>query len=402
MGLFDFLFRPKQVEAAREAHGYFQTLTAYHPHFTTWSGEIYESDLVRAAIDARARHISKLKVEIIGSAKPSLQTQLRLRPNAWQTWSQFLYRSSTILDMNNTLVIVPVYDRYMYVTGYYPILPSKCEIVDINGEAWIRYKFANHSSAADKISNVAILTKFQYKSDFFGESNHALAPTMKLIHLENEGIEEAIRNGATFRFMARVNNFSKPDDLAKERKRFNETNLRADEDGGLLLFPNTYTDIKQIDSKPYTPSKEEQENIRTNVYNYFGVNQDILQSKAYGDAWSAFYEAVVEQFAIMFSEALTAAAFTDRERAQGSQIMLTSNRLQYMTTADKLNVSAQLADRGILNRDEVREIWNLPPLPDGQGQAYIIRGEYYNAAEKIEGEEDGNQEQQGVSESGTV
>ena len=247
-----------------------------------------------------------------------------------------------------------------------------------------------------------MLTKFQYKSDFFGENNHALAPTMKLIHLENEGIEEAIRNGATFRFMARVNNFSKADDLARERKRFNETNLRADEEGGLLLFPNTYTDIKQIDSKPYTPSKEEQENIRTNVYNYFGVNQDILQSKAYGDAWSAFYEAVVEQFAIQFSEALTAAAFTDRERAQGSQIMLTSNRLQYMTTADKLNVSAQLADRGILNRDEVREIWNLPPLPNGEGQAYIIRGEYYNATEKIEGEEDGNQEGQGVSESGTV
>ena len=403
MGLFDLLFRPKQVEAAREAHGYFQTLTAYHPHFTTWNGEIYESDLVRAAIDVRARHISKLKVEIIGSAKPVLQTQLRLRPNGWQTWSQFLYRASTILDMNNTLVIVPVYDRYMQVTGYYPILPTKCEIVDVNGEAWIRYTFANRTTAADRLSNVAILTKFQYRSDFFGESNIALVPTMKLIHLENEGIEEAIRNGATFRFMARVNNFSKAEDLAKERKRFNETNLRSEGDGGLLLFPNTYTDIKQIDNKPYTPSKEEQENIRTNVYNYFGVNQDILQSKAYGDAWSAFYEAVIEQFAIQFSEALTAAAFTDRERAQGSQIMLTSNRLQYMTTRDKLDVSAQLADRGILNRDEVREIWNLPPLPNGEGQAYIIRGEYYNALDKIEGEEDdGDQEGQGIQEPGTV
>ena len=30
-----------------------------------------------------------------------------------------------------------------------------------------------------------------------------------------------------------------------------------------------------------------------------------------------------------------------------------------------------------MNRDEIREIWNLPPLPDGAGQAYTIRGEYY-------------------------
>lgn len=392
MGLFDWLFKDEQVEAAHEAKGYFTTLTAYHPHFTTWRGEIYESELVRAAIDARARNISKLKAEILGSAKPTLQTQLRLRPNGWQTWSQFLYRCSTILDMQNTLVIVPVYDRYMNVTGYYPVLPKRCEVIDVNGEPWLRYEFANGQRAADRWDNVAVLTRFQYKSDFFGESNHALDPTMKLIHVENEGIEEAVKNGATFRFIGRLNNFAKAEDIALEQSRFNENNLRAD-GGGILLFPNTYTDIRQIDSKPYTPDENERNYIKTNVFNYFGVNEDIMQSKAYGDAWAAFYESVIEPFAIQFSECMTAAAFTDRERSQGSMIMLTSNRLQYMTTAEKLNVSAQLADRGILNRDEVREIWNLPPLPNGEGQAYIIRGEYYNADGKINEEEEPNDQE---------
>ena len=66
--------------------------------------------------------------------------------------------------------------------------------------------------------------------------------------------------------------------------------------------------------------------------------------------------------------------------------MASANRLQYMSNKEKLEVSAQLADRGILNRDEVREIWNLPPLPNGEGQEYIIRGEYYNATEKINDE----------------
>lgn len=381
MGLFDFLFKQEQVDTAREAHSYFQTLTAYRPHFTTWDGEIYESDLVRASIDARARHISKLKVEIIGSAKPSLQARLRLAPNAWMTWSQFLYRCSTILDMENTLVIVPIYDDWMQVTGYYPVLPKKVEVIDVDGEPWIRYHFKSGGVAADKWSNVAVLTKFQYKSDFFGTRNDALEPTMKLIHLENQGIEEAIKNGATFRFMARVNNFSKTEDLARERQRFNEVNLRGDDDGGLLLFPNLYTDIKQIDSKPYTVSEKEQESIRTNVYNYFAVNDEILQSKAYGDAWSAFYESVIEQFAIQFSEALTRCAFTDRERAQGSEIMLTSNRLQYLTTNEKLNVSSQMLDRGIMTINDVRQIWNLPPIEGGDVR--IIRGEYYDANTKL-------------------
>ena len=71
--------------------------------------------------------------------------------------------------------------------------------------------------------------------------------------------------------------------------------------------------------------------------------------------------------------------------------MATANRLQYMSNQEKLNVSSQLADRGILNRDEVREIWNLPPLPNGEGQEYIIRGEYKNATDQINEGEDKNE-----------
>lgn len=395
MSLFDFIFKKPNVKAAYQNDGYFKTLTAYQPHFTTWQGEIYESALVRAAIDARARHISKLKVEIQGAAQPTLQTKLKLKPNNWQTWSQFLYRTSTILDMHNTVCIVPVYDKLMNVDGYTPVLPKRCDIVDVNGVPYLRYEFKDGVRAAVPLEECAIINKFQYRSDFFGENNGALDPTMKLVHLNDQSVEEAVKNGATYRFMATVNNFSKAEDLKKERLRFNETNFKAEqENGGLLLFPNTYKDIKQIDQTAYTVPKEELEEIRTTVYNYFGVNSDILQSKAYGDSWSAFYESVVEPFAIQFSETMTKAMFTDREQAFGSLLMATSNRLQYMTTNEKLNVSAQLADRGILSTNEIREIWNLPPVEGGDTR--IIRGEYYGVDDKIqdvseEGEDNGDQ-----------
>lgn len=378
MGLFDFIFKKNNVEPARHNDGYFETLTAYKPHFTTWNGELYESALVRSAIDARARNISKLKFEIIGTANPKLQNRLKYRPNPWQSWSQFLYRTSTILDMHNNAVIVPVYNDSMEQIGIYAVLPKKCEIVEYRGEPWLRYTFVNKEKAAERLSRVAILTRFQYKSDFFGEKNNALDSVMELEHLNDEGIKEAVKNGAHYRFLARVNNFSSTEDLKRERIRFSEANLKSeDNNGGILLFPNTYTDIRQIDPQSYTVPEAEQEEIRRNVYNYFGINEDVLQSKAFGDAWAAFYESVVEPFAIQFSETVTAATFTESEIQRGSFVMLTANRLQYMSTAEKLNVSAQLADRGILNRDEIREIWNLPPIPEGAGQAYTIRGEYY-------------------------
>lgn len=378
MGLFDFIFKKNNVEPARHNDGYFETLTAYKPHFTTWSGELYESALVRSAIDARARNISKLKFEIVGTANPKLQNRLKYRPNPWQTWSQYLYRTSTILDMHNNAVIVPVYNDNMEQIGIYTVLPKKCEIVEYRGEPWVRYTFINGEKAAEHLNRVAILTRFQYKSDFFGSKNDALDSTMELEHLNDEGIKEAVKNGATYRFMARVNNFSSTEDLKKERLRFTEANLKAEDgNGGILLFPNTYADIRQIDQTAYTVPEAERNEIRTNVYNYFGINEDVLQSKAYGDAWAAFYESIIEPFAIQFSETVTAATLTETEIQHGSFFMLTANRLQYMSTTEKLNVSAQLADRGILNRDEIREIWNLAPIPDGAGQAYTIRGEYY-------------------------
>lgn len=388
MSLFDKIFRPQEAkESARalnDARGLFQTLTAYQPVFTSWGGAIYESEIVRAAIDARARHISKLKIEVNGTANKSLQSKLNQGMNQWQTNSQFLYRLSTILDVNNTAFVVPVFDERMVITGYYPVLPVNCEIIEHRDELWLRYRFSSGQVGAVEFRKCAILTKHQYLRDFFGDSNRALDETMQLIHIQNQGIEEAVKNTSTFRFMAQLSNFAKPEDLVKERQRFTRDNFASESSsGGFLLFPNTYKDIKQIDVKPYTVDADQMKQINENVFNYFGVNEAILQNKAYGDAWSAFYEGAVEPFAIQFSEAMTKAIFSERERAQGSYLMATANRLQYLSNADKLAVSAQMADRGIMSINEIREIWNLPPV-DG-GDERTIRGEYYTL-----GEEEGN------------
>lgn len=374
MSLFDKIF--KRPEPTGTPQGFFKTLTAYSPVFTTWGGQIYESELVRAAINARATHISKLKVQVQGSAKPKLQTKLRTGPNEWQTWGQFLYRLSTILDVNNTAFIVPVLDDYLEPSGMFPVLPSQCEILQYGGEPWLRYEFRTGQFASIELKYCGIMTKFQYEDDFFGASNAALRPTMELINVQNQGINEAVKSAATFRFMAKLNNFASPKDLAKERQRFTQENLQGG-DGGVLLFPNNYSEIQQIKSNPYVVDADQMKLIQTNVHNYFGVNEDVLQNRAYGDKWSAFYEGAIEQFAIQFSDVATKMIFTERERASGSFLIATANRLQYMSNTEKLNVSAQMADRGIMNRDEIREIWNLPPLPNGQGQAYTIRGEYY-------------------------
>ena len=385
MGLFDWLFKdrpkPKGVESE------FRLLTGSSPQFSSWDKDLYESELIRAAIGARATHISKLRVETHGAARPALQNKLKHGPNEFQTWGQFLYRLSTMLDMHNTAFIVPVYDDFGEPSGVYAPLPAKCKMVQYNKIPYLRYDFGHGNTAAIELAYCGVLTKYQYRNDFFGETNNALQPTMDLIHIQSQGIEEGVKSAATYRFMATLNNFSKSEDLAKERKRFSEENFAKDsEGGGLLLFPNTYTNVRQVEAKPFTADAEQMKLIKDNVFEYFGVNEEILQNKAFGDAWSAFYEGVVEAFAIQFSDVMTKMLFTLREQTQGNNVTATANRLQYMSNADKLNVSAQMADRGLMTRNEIRDIWNLAPLPEPYGSQLPIRGEYYNVGETEAGE----------------
>lgn len=391
MGLFEKLFgnRPKPKG---DFEGTFKMLNGYTPHFTSWSGGVYESELIRAAINARATHMSKLHVETVGAARPALQNKLKHGPNEFQTWSQFLYRLSTLLDVHNTAFIVPVFDEYGQPSGVYTPLPDHCEIVQYNGVPYLRYTFNWGEKASVELEYCGIMTKYQYRDDFFGESNRALFPTMELIHIQNQGIEEGVKSAASYRFMAQLANFSKAEDLAKERQRFTKENFARDaKGGGLLLFPNTYQNIKQVDVKPWVVDSEQMRAIKENVYQYFGVNEDVITNKAYGDSWAAFYEGAIEPFAIQFSEVMTKMLFTFREQSQGSMVMATANRLQYMSNADKLQVSAQMADRGLMTRNEIREIWNLAPLPDPYGNQLPIRGEYYNVNEENDnGTEEGN------------
>ena len=376
MNLFETLGRLAHRRLIKSAESVFTLLDGYTPRFTSWKGELYESEIIRASVHATANHVSKLSVKILGSADPVLQTKLRHGPNEWQTWGQFLYRLSTILDMQNTAFILPVFDDFGQLNGIFPVLPAQCELFRNKGAYWLKYTFVTGKQANIALADCGVMTKFQYRNDLFGEDNRALNPTMDLVSIQNQGIQEAVKNSASFRFMAQLKNFATPKDLREARESFNKENLQG-EGGGVLLFPNTYANIQQLKATPYVASTEEMERIRTNVFDYFGVNEDVVQNKAYGDAWNAFYEGRIKPFAIQFSDVVSRMLFSDNERSRGTQIMATSNRLQYMSNTEKLNVSAQMADRGIMNRDEIREIWNLDPLPDDQGKAYTIRGEYY-------------------------
>lgn len=372
MGLLEKLF-PKKYRDPIVASRW-EPLTAYSAVFKTWRGEIYEFDQVRSAIDTLARNTGKLRIDMQGTAKGKMRTKLKIRPNEYQSWYQFWYRTRTIFEMQNNAIIIPILDDMDQIVGLFPVLPSACEVVTYKGREYLRYKFYGNQAAAIEIEKCGIITKHQYKNDIFGDSNTALNSTLSLLDMNRQAIKSAINESNSFKFMARMNNFAKDEDIEKERRRIKEANMK-DKDGFLLLFSNLVGEPKQIDYKPYSIDEKQLTLINENIEKYFGVSAEAIKNELTGDKAASFYEGAIEPFAVQASEVITNMLFSPIEQTTGNIFMLTANRIQFMTNNDKLNYTSQMADRGLATINELRDVWNLPPIEGGD--RLIARGEYY-------------------------
>lgn len=390
MGLFEKLF-PWRADREK-INTYFQTLTAYSPVWNTTGGGVYEALETRAAIHAIATHCSKLKPHIAGSAGRKYERMLQIRPNPWQTTSQFLYRLATIYEVENTAFIVPIPSEYddNEIAGIYPALPSGCELRQAaDGRVILKFTFPNGKTAYADYERCGILTKMQYDNDFFGADNRVLTPTMQVINMQNQAMKESIKQGGSPRFLAKIANSIRPEDLSVERKRFVQDNLSVENNGGVILFDTKYSDVKQIASKPYVVDSDQMKLINENVNKYYGTNDKILKNEWDESTWNAFYEGKIEPFGLQLSLVLCAMFFTDRQIAAGNGIEFSANRLQFATTSTKLSTIVQLLDRGLMSRNEGREIMQMESIgPEGDG--YFIRGEYVDASTKLNEE---NQEE---------
>ena len=348
-------------------------LDGYTPAFTTYDGGVYEMELTRACIHTFATHCSKLQPDVTGPDTRGIQAMLDGKPNIFMTGAQFLYKAATIYEAQNTCFIIPILDEWDRIVGYYPAVPSLTELREENGEPFLVYTFGNGEKASIELARVGVISKFLYTNDLMGEDNSALDPTLKLLDTQNQGITEGIKNSATFRFMATLGNLTKGTDQKKERERWVAENL-GPESGGLALFPSSYSNVQQIQSAAKIVDPEQMQIIQTRVLNYFGSNDDVLQNKAVGDTWSAYYEGKIEPFSVQLSQAMTTMTYSANERTRGNGIHWSANRMQYMSNADKLQTSTQLFDRGILSTNGVMDIWNLPHVEDGDKR--YIRKEY--------------------------
>lgn len=375
MGFLDTmanLFKPKSTKSTET---FFRMFSGYTPVFTSREGGLYEQAQVRAAINVFANNCAKLKPEIRGEKQKHLESILQVAPNPIMDTFKFLYRLATILMVDNNAFILPLEGERGELVGFFPIRPRMCELVaDKQGTLYLRFTFSDGKRGAIELERVGVMNRFQLSDDMFGESNRALQSTLDLLHTQEEGIQKGIKNSAVIRYMAKVNNVLDPKVIQKERDNWAKMNLSDANQSGLLLTDNKFSDIQQVDYKPWIVDSEQMKLINQNINMYYGVNNNMLMSEYSPEEFDAFYASVIEPFAIQGSLVLTRMVFTNEEIASGSAVSLTPKRFDQMHNRIKLQMATQLFDRGIFSTNNIMDMYNLPHIEDGDRR--YIRKEY--------------------------
>lgn len=373
MGIFKRYKDSKKVKYLTNA---FKVINNYSPAFSTFNGGIYEMELTRSAINSIATHCSKLNPVIHGNYKhKKLSKLLATKPNYLMTTQQFLQKLFTILLCENNAFIIPIYSDFTAteIVGLYPVRSSGTKIITEDGEDYLIYKI-NQEEYPIEYSRVGHLRNHFYTKEYIGESNDTLMPTMDLLNTQNVGIKEGIKNSAAIRFLARLTNTILPEHLKKERKALAEANLGSDNNGGIMIFDNKYAEVKEISSSPFIVDSEQMKHIKDNVFNYFHISEKIIQNSANEDEWNSFYEGVIEPFAVQLGQVLTNMLMDNKDIEKGHGVIFESSRLQFASNKTKLDFVTQMFDRGQITTNQALNVFNLPPVKDGDKR--YIRKEY--------------------------
>lgn len=378
VGIFD-RFKNKAVSVST-----FKLITDNGGGFYAWNGNLYQSDIVRAAIRPKAQAIGKIvgkhireTIRADGTKEIKVNPDVYMRflleePNAYMTGQQMQEKLAIQLELNNNAFAYIDRDDNGYPIAIYPITAGSCEAIQSDiGELYLKFVLRTGKTVTFRYTDIIHLRKDFNSNEIFGDSPApALTPLMEIITTTDQGIIKAIKNSNVIRWLLKFNASLRPEDLKKQTKEFIANYMNVDSDTVGAASTDAKADAIQVEPKDYVPNALQMDKTTQRIYSFFNTNDKIVQGKYDEDEWISYYEASVEPVVVQLSGEYTRKLFSRKERGFGNRIIFESSNLTFASMQTKLNL-VQYVDRGILNPNEVRAILNMAPRAGGD--EYIRR-----------------------------
>lgn len=367
---FETVFGKK--DSNKELNSY-KVLNGYEAFFSLWGKHIYDSKVARTAIDRIATHASKLTPKHIQNdvnhpIKGNINFLLQNKPNPLMSTYDFIYKIvSQLYTYNNAFVFIQK-DSQGYIKGFYPILSYEDKLLkDKSGKIYLRFKFVNGKTYTLLYQDVIHLRRFYNEDDFWGSTNNILHTDLETAHTSSEGIKNAIKMSNSLKgILTFTNAMLKPEDIKKNRDIFVKDFLGSGNDSGIGAL-DTKATFEPINMKPITLDDEQLKRVNSNIYDYFGISEEMIRNDYNPEKWNAFFEGVIEPLSIQLGEAFTNAIFNEVSIKEGHKIIFTTHRLQYASLDSKIKLLNTILPYGLVTKDTALELLDMHPIGGEEG-----------------------------------
>lgn len=378
MGIFDFLKRnSKQKEIRSIISSYYGGDWKYF--VWNYANQIYDIPEVRTAIEKVADIFSCVpiwhkRINKNGSVdylEDSTARVLTYQPNPLQNGSQFIKNIVTDLLVQNDAFAEPLFDNKTgYLSYIYP-LPVRNKKITLEGNNGYAQFFDARNNPEKKynLNSLIYLNRF---STLTGGTKNNLGLYETVLKSLGEQIVN-VANPKKPRAILQSNLQGQGQLKDKDRKGTMETVKAnfADNVDGLVYFDKMWQ-ITPINWHENDVNKELMQLVINIVYNYFSINEAIINNKATEIEMQMFIANTIKPLAIQCEREFTNKLFTVNEYYFGHRIEFDYHALTVTTLQARTALFSVAIRAGILNQDECREYLGQPPLPNGWGKKYRV------------------------------
>jgi len=352
----------------------FQLITENGNGFYSWNGDLYQSDIIRACIRPFSNAVGKLKAihvrRIDNDIKINPDDYIRFLledPNPLMSGQLLQEKLAIQLKLNNNAFACIFRDEFGYATEIYPLPAYNVEaLYDDNKQLFLKFNLLNGKTPIFQYTDIIHLRQDYNENDIFGDSPiRTITPLMEIVNINDQAVINAVKNSNEAKWLLRFSERLNEKDTIDYINRFNRNYLNVETGhSGVIAVDAKIEDIKQIEPKDYIPNSSIMQKTLTRITNFFGTNENIIQSKFTESEGISYFEAEIKPVSTQLSNEFTEKIFSSRERELGNSIIFTASSLQYASRTTKLNF-CKMVDVGAMTPNEWREIMSLSPINGG-------------------------------------
>ena len=362
MSIFDRLIKRKPAQA--------QAVIEIENQYTAFSGTAYGNAAFRATVDAIGRHTAKLQAH---SDDSSLEALLNEAPNAYMSGYDLLYKTAAAYFTNNNAFMLLARDDTGRITAVYPITPQSVEFhPGTDGAIYLECLFSDGRQVIFPYGDIIHLRRHFLTNDLLGDGNAPLFPLLDTAQTLTQGIAASVKNGTSIRGVLKFTSLVNPAQVKAEKEQFVSDYFNPANSGGVAATDQRF-DFVPTNIAPYTIPREQVETVNRQIYDYLGVNEKIISGSYDENAFTAFYESVMEPFALQLSQ--------EFKLKSGAEIVFSAERMEFSSADTKIKLLHEAAPLGLITVNEARKLLALPPVADGDRRLQSLN---YVSAEKAD------------------